>query len=601
MKKILLLPIFLSTFSGHAQSLDFGLEVQQNTNLVQKWVLTNELNELNRAFSLQDANGDTMNVYFTTFSMTNNFEIPVYFRFNFKRRWFADFKLSNASHTLIMEGVANFNKSFFTSNYGTYADFVTQAQANGFNSVDTSDYINYINGAAALYQTSVRSKEEFKVLAMTANFGLRLMPHRSIRPYITAGLTLKSKYRKFSYQHLEFTNPNIYDYHKVNQGVNKFAENTLYLNMGFGLEFYRFRAGLYYQAGFSFQPTNGITNDVVIDVNPYTSFQRIHSYGFTICTNLFSAPVGKRVIYDDLSADEMVLSNIQKKQYKWDFGLRFNRRGFNDVSTFYTNNENRLSVMSRDSILYNNGSVIQSAEKVEMLTFGDVKRILWSGQLDFVFTRNFGKRFSLEFLVGSSSLTTDIETTEFTATVLHDTAANSYLYTNSEPRIQSGVYRNTFNLTNFSIAAGFKIIDRDLFSLKIFAGTGYTVMVHRSLSFIDLPDGVNGLTIYKTIDQNYYALEDNSLYANQGTLNVTLDDSPDALFTQFGNTRLDSNWPTPERQRKKFPMVRIGFEAAIDRFTLGLSVDRSANYMDGFLLNQYSSVYFSIGYKLIRH
>ncbi|MBK9190796.1 MAG: hypothetical protein IPM77_04380 [Crocinitomicaceae bacterium] len=79
---------------------------------------------------------------------------------------------------------------------------------------------------------------------------------------------------------MQFSNTNVYDYSKVNDGVNRFAESTFYLNFNAGIEFYRFRAGFYYQAGFAFQATTGITSDVVIYVNPYTPFERIHSYGF---------------------------------------------------------------------------------------------------------------------------------------------------------------------------------------------------------------------------------------------------------------------------------------------------------------------------------
>lgn len=237
-----------------------------------------------------------------------------------------------------------------------------------------ADYRNYIDAAKSQYEQKVSSVEEFKVLSFTTNFGMRLLPHRSINPYIAFGFTSKTKYSKFSYQSLQFSNTNVYDYSKVNDGVNRFAESTFYLNFNAGIEFYRFRAGFYYQAGFAFQATTGITSDVVIYVNPYTPFERIHSYGFNICANLFSAPVGKRVIQENLTTDEIILSNVKREKHKWYFGLRFNRRGYNDVNTFYTSPDSRLSIMSRDSILYNNGTNVQSAEKVEMLTFGDVKK-----------------------------------------------------------------------------------------------------------------------------------------------------------------------------------------------------------------------------------
>ena len=592
--------VVLSCPLSFAQSIDFGIEVQQNTNLVKQWLLTDQLSEHNRAFSILDLNQDTVNVYFNTFSMTNNFEMPVYFRYNFKKRVFLDFKLSNTVHKLNMEGVSNYNDSYFTQHYGTYDDFLLQAQADGFTSVDTADYENYIAAAKTEFQRNVRSTEEFKVLSFTTNIGIRLMPHRSIKPYLTAGYTQKRKYRKYSYQHFDFEHPYVYDVNKVSQGVNKFSEVTHYINFGFGLEFYRFRVGVYYQAGLAFQATNANTNPVVVDVNYFTPFERIHSYGFTLCANLFSSPVGKRVVYEDLSDEDIVLSNSQKKKYKSDFAVRFNRRGFNDISTYYTTPDNRLSVLSRDSILYNNGGTIVSAEKIEMLTFGDVKRIFWGGQLDVVYNRYFGKRLALELMLGSSTLTTDIETTELVATVLHDSAGNSYLYGTAEPRLRPGVYRNVFNVTNFNLGVSYRVIDRDLFSLNVLFGQGFSIMIHRSLSFVDLPDGVNELGIYQTIDQNYYFLDGYSLYAYQGAMEVDLDASPDDVFAKFNGRKLDSSWETPKPQRFKFPTARFAIEATIDRFTIGLSFERSTTYMDGFLLNNYKSVNFSIGYKLFR-
>jgi len=584
-----------------AQSLDFGVEVQQNTNLVKKWLLSDNLSEFNRAFSVLDINQDTMNVYFTTFSMTNNFEIPLYFRYNFYKRYFVDLKLSNTAHTLTMEGVSNYNDSYFTSNYGTYEDFEAQALADGFTNVSQSDYENYINAAKAETRNLVRSKEEFKVLSMTTNFGVRLLPHRSIKPYITAGFTYKAKYTKYLYQSFNFTSDKVYDVSKINEGVNKFSEQTYYLNLGLGFEFYRFRVGFYYQGGFAFQANNAKTNSIVVDVNPFNPFERIHSYGFTICANLFSTPIGNKVTFDDVTDSEIVLSNIKRKKYKSDFSIRFNRRGYNDISSYYKSPDKRLSVMARDSILYNNNGTIVSAEKVEMLTFGDVKRIFWSGQLDVLYTRYFGKRFGVEFAFGFSNLTTDIETTELIATVVHDTTTGpSYLYASNEPRLRSGVYRNRFDLTNFTISLSYKLIDRDLFGLTLFYGSGSTFMIHRSLNFVDLPDGVNELGIYQTIDQNYYSLDDNSLYAYQGAMDVDLQASPNDVFSKFGSTKLDSSWPTPKPQRFRFPTMRLGFEANIDRYTLGLNVERSTTYMDGFLLDNYTCINFSVGYKLIR-
>jgi hypothetical protein len=83
-------------------------------------------------------------------------------------------------------------------------------------------------------------------------------------------------------------------------------------------------------------------------------------------------------------------------------------------------------------------------------------------------------------------------------------------------------------------------------------------------------------------------------------MTVDFNASPDDFFTNFGSAVLNNSWQTPKKQRAGFPMVRFGFEAAIDRFTIGMSFEHSRDYMDGFLLNEYSSVFFSVGYKLWR-
>lgn len=600
MKQILPIAMLLVSLISRSQSLDFGVEVQQNTNRVKKWSFTDEFSDAGRAFSAMDIYGDTLNFYFNSFSMSNNFEIPLYFRYNFKRRYFIDLKLSNTSHRLTMEGVTNYNDSYFVANYGSFNDFENQAQLSGFTTVDTADYLNYIQSAKSELTGRVRATEEFKVLGLTANFGVRLLPHRSIKPYLTLGYSLKAKYRKYSYQYFDFNNPGIYDNRSIQQGVNKFSEITSYFNLGVGAEFYRFRAGIYYQAGSSFQLANGRTNDVVIDVNPFTPFERIHSYGFTICANLFSAPLGKRVVYEDLETEDLIVSNVERKKYKWELDMRIDRRGFHDVTSFYANPENQLYLMTRDSILFSDGSTIRSAEKVEMVSLGDIKKISWSAQFNILLTRNLTRRFSVEFGLGGSNLVTDIESTEFSGTVLHDTLGNMWNFSNSEPRINSGVYRVRFNLTNFSLALRYKLIDRELFQLSVIAGIGYTDMLQVFVRDSDQPAGVNNLDIYEDITRNYYNSENTSIYAYQGTSPLDLNASPDDFFTNYGNAKLDNSWPTPKEEKFGYGMQRFGVEVAIDRFTLGMSVDRSLNYMDGFLLNTYNAVNFSMGYKLWR-
>lgn len=599
LKYILIALWFLQfNFHGISQKIDFGVEVQQNTNLVQEWVGSNDLNKFNQAFSLTDVQGDTLNIFFNEFSMVNNFEIPLYFRFNLQKRFFFDLKISNVSHKLNMQGISNYTDYYYLNNYGTYADFESQAIANGFANVDTSDYQNYMNVIIENNKQNIAWDESFKLLSFTGNIGVRLLPHRSINPYMYVGFTLKNKYSKSTYSYFDFDNVNVYENQKVQQGVNKFADRTYYINAGLGAEFYRFRLGVYYQGGLAFQFSNGKTNDIVYDVNRITPFKRIHSYGFNLSVNLFSAPIGKKVVYNDLQSEQLVFSNVKEKRMKWDFQFKFSRRFFFNVTSFYNDSGKALVLMARDTILFNNGTNLQSGEKIEVSTFGDLKKVEWSGQVDFALTRHFSKRFSVEFSLSASMLTADIETMDMKATVAHDSLGNFWFIDDKQPRINPGVFRTSYVLSTLSWALKYKIFDREIFDLSVIYGMGRTTLGNVYLSDFGFPNGVNSLDLYDDVDEFYYNDNSTKLNAHNGQINVDFNQSPDVFFNDFGSQKFDNNWQTPKNLRFNYPMIKFGFEASIERFTLGLMMDMSRGYMDGFLLDSYSSLYFSVGYKL---
>lgn len=139
----------------YSQSLDFGVEVNNSFNFVEKIDNSDPYASSNLALSVVDLGGDTSDIFFSKFKMENNFELPLYFRFNLRKRWFFDAKLSNSSNTLTMEGVSNYNNQYYTTNYGTYDQFIIDAFANGFMNADSTDYENYINSAKDLNESEI--------------------------------------------------------------------------------------------------------------------------------------------------------------------------------------------------------------------------------------------------------------------------------------------------------------------------------------------------------------------------------------------------------------------------------------------------------------
>ena len=186
----------------------------------------------------------------------------------------------------------------------------------------------------------------------------------------------------------------------MGDGVYKFSDGSAYFNMVLGFELYRFRLSLYYQTGQSYGYSYAKVNEQVVYTNAFTPFNRIHSYGFSLGVDLFSKKIGKKVEVDKLSIDDGAISKMKRKRDKWDIGVRFNRRGFTELSTFYTDPSDQLSVLTKDSVLIDYNGVIMEAVNIEMLTFGDVKRISWSPQFDVFGNYYFSKRFSVEANVG---------------------------------------------------------------------------------------------------------------------------------------------------------------------------------------------------------
>ena len=139
-----------------------------------------------------------------------------------------------------------------------------------------------------------------------------------------------------------------------------------------------------------------------------------------------------------------------------------------------------------------------------------------------------------------------------------------------------------------------------MFYVSISIGWGNTLLAKRINNYVDHPDGVNELNIYHTIDVNNYTMANSGLFSFIGNLQVDPTQSPDAVTSKFGTNPIGEGWQTPKKFRSSFPTARLGFEVGLDKFTLGIAAERSSSDMDGFILNTYKSVYFSLGYKFIR-
>ena len=595
----LIIAILLLNLS-FAQSVDFGVEVNQNYNAVEKFQLTDIYSPSNLELSAKNLAGDTVNTYFYKFTMDNHFEIPLYLRFNWRKRWFVDLKFASYINKLQMWGVSNYTDYYYQDEYGTYQEFKTDAAAAGFTNADTTDYVNYIEGAKDINESFVRTEEQFKVNAYTINAGMRFFPHKSIKMFIAMGFTQKWKYTKHVYSHIDFSKPLIEDVRSVDNAVDKFSERSTYFNLQFGLEFYRFRIAAHVQTGISYvfeAPTVG--SDVVYS-NINTPFDVIRTAGISATANLFSMDIGKRVKIDDVSEGDLIVSNIKRKKDRWDLGVRLDNRWYNNLNSYYALPESQLSVLKTDSILYNNNGTFQQGINVQMITLGDVKRLDWGPRLGGVLNIYLTKRLGLRGSLGGSKMVMDIATQELNATVLKDSSGqNSYLVQPGTPTLRNAVYRKELNLVELNLGLTYKIVDRDLFSFSVNTGFGFSGIAYISLNKNGYPPGINELEVYNEFDALYSRVGNPDIELHEGEMNVNLSESPDAVLNKF-NEPYTGFFNEGGAPRVVYPTYHFGFDAGIERFTLGVGFDFTATYMDSYLLDRYFSSHFSIGYKILK-
>ncbi|OIQ37773.1 MAG: hypothetical protein BM555_00110 [Crocinitomix sp. MedPE-SWsnd] len=600
MKLLIYSSLFFFPVSGLSQSVDFGIEVNQNYNNVETFAESDIYSETNRALGVLDIGGDTINTYFFKFTMDNHVEVPLYLRFNLRKRWFADLKLSNSVNKLQMWGVSNYTDSYFRDEYGTFDEFQTNAASTGF-TADTVDYIRYIDNAKSSEQASLRTVEEFKLLSYTANFGMRFFPHKSVKAFVAIGTTVKLKYGKHLYNYLDYSRDFIQDLSSVDRALDKYAERSTYFNFQAGLEFYRFRASAYVQTGVTYTFFPQAVGPEVVYTNNATPFDIIRTYGFSLSANLFSMDIGRRIKKDEVSEDDVVISNIKKKKERFDIGIRYDRRVFNDMGTYFNDPMNQLSVIKRDSGLYSSGGTFQDAVNVEMITLGDIKRIDWGARISGILNIYLTKRIGIRGQLGGSKMEVDVQTNELKATILTDSlGVRSYAVEPGTPRLRSAVYRKVINVLDISVGATYKVIDRDLFSLALSADVGMSGLLYVNLAKDGHPPGINELGVYNDFDAIYRGANLDYIDLYEGEMDVNLHEAPGEFLDKFDTEYTGPGQGNGLNTQAVYPVVSLGVDANIERYTIGLGLHFSTKPMDDFLLFNSSSAYFSIGYKLFK-
>jgi len=601
MKARLIFVFVLLITLSFGQSVDFGVRVSQFYNTVEKFDLDDPYAESNIAMSVRDINGDTVHTWFNKFTMDNHFEMPLFLRFNTRKRWYGEFGISTSTNQLQMWGGSNYTNHYFVDKYGTYSEFQAAAAADGF-SADSTDYAIYIDNLRNQAHSSLRTVEQFKLISYNFMLGLRFFPHKSIRMFTEVGFSMKYKFRKHQYNYLDYSQPIIYDLSKADAAIDKYAEVSSYANFRLGLEWYRFRVSAFLQTGATFTFDDPTTNSDIYYLANETPFDVIQSYGMSLSANLYSLDFGRRVKKDEVSTDEIIVSNIQRKKDRWDLGVYFDWRLLNEVSSYYQDDQSRLSFLKMDSVLVKNNGNFHEGLAMQMIRIGDVKRVNWGPRIGGFLNLHLTKRFSVGAKLGGSKMIVDFETLQLEATALIDsTGSTSYLIEQGQPTLKSAAFRKEINIADLSFHASYRIIDKDLFNLSLTAGIGFSGMARVDFLKNAYPPAVNELSIYEDLDGIYsgYSTE-GDLMPHYGELNVDLKQSPDEVIQKFEEPYTGPQLDTEYGSRIVYSYTSFGIQAGLNKFTLGTGINFTPGIMDEFLLYKNASAFVSVGYKIFR-
>lgn len=601
MKYLISLTLLMSVLTAKSQSVDFGVRVSQFYNTVQKVDIEDPYAEEHIAMSIRDINNDTVHTWFNKFTMDNHFEMPLFLRFNSRKRWYGEIGISTSTNQLQMWGGSNYTNHYFVNKYGTFNEFQAAAAADGF-TADSADYAIYIDNLRNQAHSNLRTVEQFKLISYNFMAGMRFFPHKSIKLFTEIGFSMKYKFRKHQYNYLDYSKPILYDLSKADAAIDKYAEVSTYGNFRFGLEWYRFRVSAFVQTGATFIFDELNTNPDVYYVANETPFDVIRSYGMSLSANLYSMDIGRRVKRDEVSTDEIIVSNIKRKKDRWDLGVFFDLRLLNEVNSYYQDDQNRLSFLKMDSVLVKNNGNFQEGLALEMIRIGDVKRVNWGPRIGGFLNLHLTKRFSVGGRLGGSKMIVDFETLQLQATALIDSSGStSYLIENGQPTLKSAAYRKEINIVDLNFQAAYRIIDKDLFYLNVSAGIGFSAMARIDYTKNAYPPSVNELSIYENLDGIYSGYDVNgNLMAHYGEMNVDLKESPDQVINKFHEPYTGPQLDAEDGNRIVYGFTSFGLEAGLNKFTIGTGINFTPSYMDEFLLFKNASAFVSVGYKIFR-
>jgi hypothetical protein len=641
MKKfyVVLIASLLSCLNGVSQSVSFGMELMPRQNIftggLKEEDLNNYLNNgkssyLTPQFSVIDTDDDTLNFYFSKAKSMTSFELPFYLRYRTKKRWFFDFSFAISKISIQMNGKTAYSEASIERWYdkGSYTDSLLYYNP-GFSEQEVdSAYQSYIGDRRQAWINDFSYHEDFKLRSFSFLAGYRFAPHKAFKPYVQVGFSIKRQVSNYLVQNFTFKDNYILDQDKISQGIPRFPQTKLCFRLGAGVETYRFRAGVLFDATWLISEAAQRSSDKrIINLSADHPYGGFLSLGFYVGSDLIFYDLASKKQLNKEITDFTEVPKIKMKNDKWSLGLRINNSLNCNVNGYYSDNTplNVLTYKYFNGTYGYSGSWTSVAD-IKMVSIKNVKLVDHRPQVEGFFRKNFFGKVLLEANAGYNNLKVDFETTELRSRVITRQRSNGDYYWDydGKPSLYSGVYRKSYDIYSVGANLAFQFVTKDFIKMRVWAGASFNYMSGKSLE-VNKAERINSTDLIRDFDT--WAERDAPDYAtkltsgeflafSQGDLGVDVYQPADSVINQvfidevkfiyLSNNKdyvydEDNQQFKPKQSAKSFfGAYRIGLEAEINRFSLGLFYQANMGYLNGILLSNYNTFSFSIGYVLLK-
>ena len=302
-----------------------------------------------------DVFNDTLQTTFDQVRMNNSIAIPVFFRYRFKKGFFAELSIETKNMQIDLEGSSTYSD-------GTLHEFTKNQLVDAFNNyTGTMDfqsfydfyYNSFFLNEKEFWRQELSLTQVFSMHFIQLNGGYTFLQTNKFKPYLTFGIGLLQENHKTSYKKLNYENYWSDNDYLLYRKMPEFTNSTLTGNIGFGVDLYKMRLfGSFHftgQASFLSKAPNS-RNDPVNDNRVFASkypYQSMSQFRLGATVNLLDNERKDKILKEKLKKVELInLGEYQENIRKFNLILGVNVPKYTQLYSHFDNNALKISFFS---------------------------------------------------------------------------------------------------------------------------------------------------------------------------------------------------------------------------------------------------------------